>query len=957
MSPDRWRRIEQLFHDARQRAPGQLDAFLDRECADDGDLRREVASLLAQTDCTLLRDGVDAMAAALRVDHTGRRLGSYILGPLVGAGAMGEVYRARDANLGRDVAIKILPDRLARCPERLARSEREARILAALNHSNIGAIYGLEESDGVRGLVLELVDGITLKQKLEGGRALPLDEALTIARQIAAGLEAAHRKGIVHRDLKPANIKVTADGGVKVLDFGLAKIEAAPDAEILGRAVLATGEGMVLGTVAYMSPEQARGLGTDKRTDVWAFGCVLYEMLAGERPFAGDTAADVLGAITRAEPDWTRLPAGTPRRVRDVVRRCLAKDPARRLHDLADARTELEDSDQPEGVESFSHSRRRSSFGLSIAVVTVVAAIGGWVARSTSIDRAPLTPVHVAIPLPGGVSLFNLGRGSSIAVSPDGGRVVYVGVANGRRQLYVRPLVGSDSTPIAGTDNAASPFFSPDGRWIGFVTGTFGTLMKVPSEGGVAEAVVNRQVGGLGAFSVMAGTWTEVNDIVFAVTSPHARGLWRVAASGGTPTRLTTPGDGELFHTWPQALGDAVLYTTWSNTGFEGGRVVIQSLTTGEQTVLARHAAYGRVVGQNAQRAWLVYARPDGLHAAPFDRRTMRLAGGAVPVMQNVAVNLSGGAHFSVADNGLLAYMPGGLDEANKTAVWVGRDGTPSELGAIPGIGFQYRVSPDGKRLARPGAAGSNRDLWIDDLERRVTPTRLTAGRTINSPVWTADGRRVVYSSGVPSGNLFWTAADGSGQEERLTTSANSQAPASVSGDDTTLAYYEAHPTRQMDIWLLPLQPPHVPRLLLGTAFAELNPMISPRGSWVAYESNTSGSFEIYLTPLAGGGRQIPISKGGGYSPLWSRDGRELYYRDVNPTQGGRMMTVSVDTRENEVQIGTPRVLYANPYQGDGDIAPDGRFLLLQATPQEARSRVIQLVVHWFEELQAKTRF
>ncbi|HUE86917.1 MAG TPA: protein kinase [Vicinamibacterales bacterium] len=975
MTPERWRQIEELFHAARERAPEDQHGFLETACNGDSDLRREVASLLAQHDGSLLRDGVQAVAAAVvalpaRGNHEGRRLGPYVLGRLLGAGGMGDVYVARDGTLGRDVAVKILPDSLAAQPERLARSEREARILAALNHPNIAAIYGLEEDGGLRGLVLELVEGPTLEEKLETTSTLAVHDALAIAEQMARALEAAHAKGIVHRDLKPANIKITPDGVVKVLDFGLAKIDQPDSSEPAALPVLATSDGVLLGTVAYMSPEQARGLAVDKRADIWAFGCVLYEMLGGQRPFLGDSTADVLGAITSREPDWTRLPPDTPRRVRDVLRRCLTKDPARRLHDIADARIEIDEARESPSLDEPSPSsagatrltraagttRTLAPWVLS-GLMAVTAGVALWLALSPAPQGAP-TPMRVAVPLPPEVSLYNIGRGSSVAVAPDGRRIVYAGLVEGRRQLFLRSLEGSDTTPIPGTEDAVSPFFSPDGRWIGFIDrNPAGILKKTPIEGGVPFMLVDSQADGLAGFAVQGGTWATDDTIVFAAINPRARGLWRVSSAGGIPAQLTRLRDGEVQHSWPQVLanGEAVLYTVWRNTGFEGAQIVLEWPANGERTVLVDRASYGRVVSDAGRQAWLVYARPEGLQAAPFDLDDLRVSGPAMPVVDGVAVNLSGGAQFDVSAGGLLAYVPGGLDELTKTALWVARDGTPTAIGVMPGLGFNYRLSPDGRRLARPAATGPTRDLWIDDLERRAIPTRLTYGMMTGSPVWTPDGRRVVYSSGTPNGNLFWKAADGSGPEERLTTSVNDQAAGSISPDGATLLYHETSSTEPTDIWLLPLESgAREPRLLLGTPSAELDPAISPDGRWVAYRSNMSGRFEIYLTAMTGDGRQFPVSQGGGQAPIWSRDGRELYFRDRDPAAGGTMMVASVDLSGNEPQIGTPRVLFPSPYQGNGDLAPDGRFLLLMPTAAASPSRVIQLVMNWYEELRAR---
>jgi eukaryotic-like serine/threonine-protein kinase len=962
VTPERWQRVEKIFHAARAQPAGAREAFLTAACAGDTGLRREVASLLGQPDGTLLRDGAGAAALALLPLQTlqGGRLGSCVIGPLIGRGGMGDVYRARDTRLERDVAVKMLPSSLAAHPDRLARFEREARALAALNHPHIAAIYGIEEGDAGRGLVLELVDGPTLHELLGSG-PLPVHAALAYARQMAEALSAAHQKGIVHRDLKPANIKITGSGAIKVLDFGLAKIDAPDTGENVASPTLETSAGVILGTVAYMSPEQARGGPVDKRTDVWAFGCVLYEMLTGTRPFPGESSADVLGAITRADPDWTLLPADTPPRVRDVLRRSLVKDRDRRLHDVADARIEIEEAlDAPalEGGASQGQPRAMRAVPWFVAgVMALAAAAATW----SGFQRAPASPsgpARVSVALPADVSVFAIGRGSSVAVSPDGRRVVYAGVAGGRRQLYSRLLGDTDHVPIPGTEDAVNPFISPDGRWVGFVDAPgSGSLKRVPINGGPALTVVDSMGDGLDGYGVMGATWSAGDRIVFAAVNPGKRGIWRVSPDGAAPERITTVRPGEGVHDWPQMVpgGRAVLYTIRNLTGFHGSFVVVETVPGGERTVVAERASYGRVVTAGDGRSWLVFAQPEGLRAAPFDLDGLRRAGPPVPVVDGVLTNLSGGAHFSVSDHGLLAYVPGGLDEIIKTPLWVDRSGRATEVEPFPGLGFQYSLSPDGARLAAPNAAGPSRDVWVHDLQRRGTPVRLTSGRVTDSPIWTPDGSRVIYAATGPDvdSNLFWRPADGTGDEERLTTSPNRQHTGSVSPDGTMLAFVEQHKGRSTDIWLMPLDSTRQPRPWLATPHAEHAPEFSPDGRWLAYESNVSGQFEIYVAPTAGGAR-VAVSSGGGWRPLWSRQGRELYFRSRPSAQGGNMMVVSVDRVGDALKVGPPRVLFPSPYQGEGAVAPDGRFLLLKRPPEGSPSRAIELVFDWFADLAAR---
>jgi Tol biopolymer transport system component len=734
-----------------------------------------------------------------------------------------------------------------------------------------------------------------------------------------------------------------------VLDFGLAKVDVSEAAEPAALPVLATSEGVVLGTVAYMSPEQARGLSVDKRTDIWAFGCILFELLTGVRPFPGESAADVLGAITSVEPDWTIVPPKVPPRILDLLRRCLRKDPDRRLHDIADARIEIEDAIAGErddvATPADTGRRRRMLPWIVSGIMATVAVPAVWLALSVR-PLAPPGPEHLAIPLPADISLFAIGRGASVAVSPDGQRIAYVGMVNGRRQLYVRPIDASASTPIAGTEGASSPFFSPDGQWIAFLDNApTGSLKRVSVDGNGPFPLVDNMGGGMGGFAVTGGWWGPDDSIVFASENPKKDGLWRIARSGGNPERLTTRRRDEGNHAWPHVLpnGKAVLYTVWNNTDFEGARIAIKPLAGGDPVVLVEGASYGRVVASNG-RAWLIYARGDVLQARAFDIARLQVAGPEVPMVDGILTNMSGGAHFSASTTGRLAYVPGRHYEREKTLLWVTRDGSSTEIATIDGVSAQSRVSPDGRRIVTVRITAGSRDIWACDLEGGA-PMRLTLGGVHNFPIWA--GRRVIYTSAA-NGNLYWKVADPAAPEERLTTSQFQQIAGSVSPDGNTLAYSEDRPETGRDIWLMSLREPHQARLLVGTKAGEWQPMFSPDGRWLAYQSSMSGSFEIYVASLAEN-RQFPVSKGGGEHPLWSPDGRELYYR-----HRGGMTAVSFDPSRSEPRIGAPRLLFPLPFYGEGDIAPDGRFFFLKATPQEASSRFIELVSNWFEELHSK---
>ena len=963
MTPERWRQVENLFHSVCKLPPSAREVFLAEACGSDIDLKRELESLLAEREGTLVAGGLAGAAARVmssRGEWTGRSLGPYQLGPMLGVGGMGEVYRAHDTKLGRDVAVKILPEVLAGSVERLARFERESRILATLNHPNIAAIYGVEESAGVRALVLELVDGVTLAEKLltdaDATRALPLSEALPIARQIARACEAAHQKGIVHRDLKPANIKIAPDGTVKVLDFGVAKFDVPREPGRTVSDVLSTADGTLLGTVAYMSPEQARGLAVDRRTDIWAFGCVLYEMLTGCRSFPGDSSADVLGAITSRDPDWSLLPADTPLRVREVLRRCLAKDAARRYHDVADVRVELDeamDAAAPAFAISAPSTARHAWRGgrpwIVAAVTAAAIALAVWV-RLPQNPAPRRGPARVSIELPPAVAVYAIGRGSSVAIAPDAQRIVYVAVDGTSTRLLTRPLNGLESTPVLGTEGATNPIFSPDGRWIAFLTNR--SLKKVPASGGVATTVVEN-ADNLGA------AWGEDGTIFYS--TGNGGEVWRIPSGGGTPQRVTTQANAGAVHSWPEvaAGGQSLLYTIWNNTGFDGGRIMTQPLAGGSATPLVERGSYARVVARGGI-AFLVYARPEGLMAAPFDLEGGRITGAPQLVQPGVQVNYSGGAHYSVSADGVLAYVPGGLTEGEKTLLWVDTTGKTTELPPIPGVGFQYRISPDGTKLVRPNAAGgagdaagTNRDLWIDDLTGRSASIRLTFDQVTNLPIWTPDGRRVIYTRGEQVDNLFWRAADGSGVEERLTTSPNQQITGSVTPDGT-LIYFERDPKNGLDLWLLPLNGPREPRRFLATPRNEGNPRASPDGKWVAYQSNISGRVEVFIASFPSASTRVQVSQDGGVSPMWSPDGREVYYRAPQSEGAGQMMAVTVDTSGAKPRVDTPRVLFAGAFQGNGDVAPDGRILLVKQTTRESATKVIQLVFDWFDELQAK---
>ena len=874
---------------------------------------------------------------------TGTKLGLYEIRSALGAGGMGEVYRARDTRLGRDVAIKVLPEAFARDSERLARFEREAQLLAALNHPNIAAIHGLEEQNGRRYLVLEYVPGETLRGPL------PVEEALAVARQIADALAHAHEKGIVHRDLKPANIKITPEGKVKVLDFGLAKAFASEtQAEVSPSPTLtaATKEGAILGTAAYMSPEQARGKSVDRRTDIWALGCVLYETLTGRRAFGGETASDATAAILKNEPDWGLLPRGTPQKFRELLGRCLQKDPQRRLHDAADARIEIEEilaspfPPVPELVAPPLKARRGHAMAwfLGGLVAAHLGAFAWRLLREPGATLRPPTQVMVSLPPAATVSL---GRGSAVAFSPDGRRLVYASVSGGRTRLYQRLLDQRESTPLEGTDDAANPFFSPDGQWVGFFAG--GKLKKVSLLGGAPVTIGE-------APSPRGESWGADDQIL--LTPRGNAGLYKVPATGGPSQLLLAPQRGELSYRWPQILpgGKAVLFTVWNDTGWESGQVMVHSLETNQRRTLVEGGGYARYAPTGSPGSGhLVYARAAGLMAAPFDLRRLQLTGPAVPVLEGLMTNLSGGAHFSFSADGSLIYLSGGMAELDRIMIWVDRKGKTQTLATIRGMSLIFSLSPDGRRLVR--SSGADRDIWVNDLERGGFTRVTSAGNNVNA-IWTPDGKRVVYSSGLPEKNLFWKPADSSGPAQRLTTSANSQFAGSFSPDAKLMAFAELDPAQNSDIWLLPFDAgsPGRPRSFLQTPFSESNPIISPDGHWIAYQSNESGRFEIYVQPFPEGGKRWQVSNEGGVQPLWAKNGRELFYRNWNKTMAAGV------SFQPEFKAATPVLLFEGNYEivAGFDVAPDGRFLMMKGPEQESAPTQLHLVLNWFDELRRR---
>jgi serine/threonine-protein kinase len=898
----------------------------------------------------------------------GTRLGPYEILSAIGAGGMGEVYRARDTKLNRNVAIKVLPDVFANDPERLARFHREAQVLAALNHPNIAHIHGFEDSDGVHALVMELVDGPTLAERIAQG-PIPLTEALAIAKQIAEALEAAHDQGIIHRDLKPANINVREDGTVKVLDFGLARL-AAQETSDGGAGALSqsptlttpavTLAGVILGTAAYMSPEQAKGRTADKRSDVWAFGVVLYEMLTGRRPFEGDDLSDTLASVLKSEPDWDALPREVPAHIRVLVQRCLTKDRRQRVADMSVAlfvMIEAASLAPAAGASGPAAMLARAPVWRRLVMPTAAAiVVGAAVGMAVWLATRP-TAVHVtrfALSSTGAAALSVDNQSIDLAITRDGTHIVYKGTG----QLFVRALDQLEPSRLAGLGTPRAPFFSPDGQWVGFVdtSAVPVALKKVAITGGPALTLSRLDSASRGA------TWGEDDSIIFATATPST-GLQRVSSGGGEPTVMTTPDreHGEADHLWPQFLpgSQAVLFTITATTGGnDASRVATLDLRTGTQKILVQ----GGSQAQYVPSGHLVYAASGTLRAVRFDLKRLEVIGTPIPVVPQVVTMPNGTAEFDVAHDGTLVYVPGGAAAAPaRTLVWVDRQGREAAIKGAPARAYNApRLSPDGARVAVEIRDQEN-DIWVFDFARE-TLTRVTFDPGLDqAPTWTPDGRRMVFSStfgGAGMSSLFWQAADGTGTAERLAQSAIPtmfQFPSAVSPDGTRVLFTQGAVSTTTDVMTLTLDKDHRVQPLVQTPFAELNGEISPDGRWLAYQSNESGQVEIFVRPFPEVNTgHWQVSTGGGTRPLWARNGQELFYLAPD----GALMSVRVE-RGTTWTAGTPARLINAAYYGAGtgrtyDVSPDGkRFLTIKqgGSDQTPPPTSIVVVQNWLEEL------
>ena len=796
------------------------------------------------------------------------------------------MFRARDARLKRDVALKILSPSAVGDAQRRSRFDREAQVLAALDHPAIAHVFGVEMHGDAPVIVMEVVEGATLADRIARG-PLPLDESLPIAMQLCDGLEAAHERNIVHRDLKPANIKVRPDGTIKILDFGIARVlatdtvaDTANSPTVLG----GTEAGIILGTAAYMSPEQARGRAVDKRADIWAFGCILYEMLSGAAAFAGESTTDILADVVKREPDWQRLPGGVPERITDLLKRCLQKNPKDRLRDIADARYEIEQATRVAAATVTNAVAAASSPRSPLRTIGWFAA-GAAAATALFLVASPFRPepaeppaaVRTTVTLPPDTTLA-LGRGSAVALSPDGKLLAFTGRSNVKTQLYLRPLDRFESEPLAGTEDATNPFFSPDGRWIGFFAAE--KLKKVSIDGGAPVTIAD-------ALNPRGEAWAA-DDTIFVTTSNNS-GISRVAAGGGKLEPFTTLVEGELSHRWPRLLpdGKTMLFAVWNDAGWEVSRIAAQR--TDAQTrkaVVEIGGGYPRYVRDAGQRGFLVYGRSEGLLASAFDEASVATVGQAVPVVDGVLTNLSGGAHFDLSASGALAYVPGGFEESSRQLVWVGRDGKPaSAVMRFPGLTMTWSLSPDGTRVTR----STKGDVWVDELGTGRT-TRITSRPELGNfnAGWSGDGSEIFFARGLAADiNFFLRPADGRAAERQITAAPGRRSPSGMSPEAKWLVYEEIDPVTLSDIWVIDTASGQA-RAFVKTAANESYGQFSPDSKWVAYQSNESGRYEVFVRSFPDGQQALRISTDGGVEPIWSPKGGELFFRALD----GRMMAV-----------------------------------------------------------------
>ena len=964
---ERWRQIEDICWNVLNRPAHERASLVEEACVGDPDLRGEVESLLAVQSAvpTFLETPAGEIAAdLLAADNnlTGRRLGPYVIGEWVGSGGMGDVYRGRDEHLARDVALKILPGVFAENGDRSARLMTEAQVVASLNHPNIAAIYGFEKTEGVRALVLEFVDGVTLADRLAEG-PVPIDEALPIARQIAEGLEAAHECGIVHRDIKPSNIIVRTDGTVKLLDFGLAT--AFRDVATSGGA-----HGGLMGTPGYASPEQLKGRTADRRTDIWAFGAVLYELLSGHRAFAGDTTSDIVNAVLQQRIDWSVLPATTPVPVRGLLTRCLERDVRQRLRDIGEARIALEhvsrtaDGETPSLAKTAGATARQSR-RVPLLIVTVSGIAMAAAAAAWSLRPAPAAAPAVARfthSLPAGQSITLPATRHVVAVSNDGRQIVYVTDAG----LQLRSMSSLDVRTIRGTEAlgaVTTPVFSPAGDAIAFWTPLDQTIKRIPVAGGEAVSIA-------AAGDPYGMSW-DGDHLLFG---QGAKGIVRVRADGGVPEVLASVGSNEEAH-GPQLLpgGAHILFTVATGTGadrWDTANIVVQALSSGKRTVVIAGGTDARYV----PTGHLVYGRSDTrfgngtLFAVPFDTAQMAITGPALPVIDGIRTSgsrMSGALQFALSASGTLVYLPGsrvGPEYGKQQLVLADRSGRTEPLPTAPSDFRAIRVSPDGARIATEVGTADDANIYISDTAAAALLRRLTFGGRNRCPVWSADGKLIAFQSDRDGDRaIFAQAADGSGAAERLTKPGvgESHTPESWSPDGRTLLFSVTTPSIG-SLATLSMDNRGVTVFSDVTSVIPMNARFSPDGRWVAYARADRGtSSTIFVEPFPSTGAKYQLVVQGppstAHKPVWAPDGRELLYV---PRLGG-FEAVSVTMRPAFAfgyAVPVPRKFNpgAPPVRALYDITPDGRFVGVVPVGDSAAiysAPKIEVVLNWFEEL------